>query len=137
MVGATDFETGEEIVFDFDDLNNEEYVDAVLASASVPVVFPPTKLQGRVLIDSLSTGWNVNMISAIQKCMEIVDEESKITLDIIVMYPVRVDSAPSTNVSSTITNFLRMREIRGYYSLMSDIASFMRAHPLINYRYFF
>jgi predicted acylesterase/phospholipase RssA len=65
MVGATDFETGEEIVYDFDDLNKDEYVDAVLASASVPVLFPPTKLKGRVLIDSLSTGWNVNMISAI------------------------------------------------------------------------
>lgn len=91
VVGATDMETGAELVFDFDDLNPDEYVDAVLGSASVPVVFPFTRLRGKSLVDSLSTGWNVNMVSAIQKCMEIVDDPSQITLDVIVMYPDRVE----------------------------------------------
>lgn len=95
MVGATDVDTGDEIVYDFDDLLESEYVNAIKASASVPVVFPYTRLRHRSLVDSLSTGWNVNMISAIEKCMEIVHDHSKIELDIIVMYNNRMRESPS------------------------------------------
>lgn len=75
------------------------------------------------------------MISAIQKCMQIVDDHSKIELDIIVMYPDRIEPLINDNVS-TVYHYMRMREIKGYYSLLSDIASFIRAYPNINYRYF-
>jgi len=135
MVGATDVDTGEELVYDFDDLHEDEYVDAIVGSASVPVVFPFTKFRGRPLVDSLSTGWNVNMISAINKCMEIVGDPSKIELDIIVMYNNRLSQEKDANMT-TIFQFLRAREIKGYYGLMSDIASFIRANPGIKYRYF-
>ena len=43
-------------------------------------------------MDALSCGWNVNMISAINKCLEIVDDPSKIIMDIITMYPNIVDT---------------------------------------------
>ena len=42
LVGATEIDTGKELVYDFDDLKEEEYIDAVIASASVPVIFPFT-----------------------------------------------------------------------------------------------
>lgn len=44
MVGATDIETGEELVYDFDNLKEDELVTSIVSSASVPVVFPFTKL---------------------------------------------------------------------------------------------
>lgn len=127
-------ETGKEIVFDYSTLSEEEYANATIASASVPVVFPYTELQGHKAIDSLSTGWNVNIISAINKCMTIVDSKSKIELDVIVMYP---DRLPNRNGDfNTIANWWRRRALQNYYHLLSDIAIFMRANPDINYRYF-
>jgi len=87
MTAAVDLETGQFVVTDFDQLKSDEFVDGIVTSASVPFVFPPTKFKGKYLIDALSCGWNVNMLSAIEKCMEIVDDPSKIIVDIIVMYP--------------------------------------------------
>lgn len=40
---------------------------AVLASASVAGFFPVTKLRDYYLIDG-GTGWNLNIIGAIEKC---------------------------------------------------------------------
>ena len=87
MTGAVDVETGEFAVYDFDDLEPSEYSTGVVLSASVPFVFPYTHFKGRYLMDALSCGWNVNMLSAIDKCRQKVDHDSKIIVDIIVMYP--------------------------------------------------
>lgn len=65
VTGAVDAETGNIVVTDYDDLDSTEYSTAVVASASVPAVFPYTELRGKKLIDSLASGWNVNMIGAI------------------------------------------------------------------------
>lgn len=45
-VVATDMQTGEEVV-----LSRGNIVDAVLASAAIPGIYPPVRLDGRVLID--------------------------------------------------------------------------------------
>jgi len=95
MTAAVDVETGQFVVTDFDDLKPSEYVNGIVTSASVPFVFPPTKFRGKYLMDALSCGWNVNMLSAINKCMEIVEDPSQIIVDIIVMYP------PSNPVQNT------------------------------------
>lgn len=134
MTGAVDLESARFVVTDFDSLEKDEYTTAILASASVPGVFPWTEFQGMKLIDSLASGWNVNMISAIAKCMEVVDDPRKITLDVIVMYPDRIKEVDGE--MNTIHNYQRIKELRSYYTLMSDIAEFMRANPDINYRYF-
>ena len=78
VTSAVDIETGATIINDYDYLEEDEYTLGILSSASVPVVFPYTLLRGRKLVDSLTSGWNVNMISAIDKCMQIIDDESKI-----------------------------------------------------------
>ena len=51
------------------------------------------------------------MISAINKCLEIVDDPSKIILDVMTMYPDSVDLIKPDNYT-TISNYLRKRNIR-------------------------
>mmetsp|Transcript_12856 Transcript_12856/g.21745 ORF Transcript_12856/g.21745 Transcript_12856/m.21745 type:complete len:270 (-) Transcript_12856:151-960(-) len=134
ITGAIDADSGRLVVTDFASLAHEEFVPAIVSSASVPGVFPFTDFQGMRLVDSLASGWNVNMVSAIQKCMERVQDHSRITLDVIVMYPDRIEQIESTG--STISNWRRKQEFKSYYGLLSDIAEFMKAYPEINYRYF-
>lgn len=74
------------------------------------------------------------MISAINKCLEIVDDPSKIILDVMTMYPDNVDIIKSQNYTS-ISNFMRKRAIKSQTTLLSDISEFIRAHPTIQYRY--
>jgi len=112
ITAAVNVETGGIEVQDFDDLTGDLYSTAVLASASVPFVFPYTKLNGKYQMDALSCGWNVNMISAINKCLEIVDDPSKIILDVMTMYPDSVDEIKSPQNQTTFTNYMRSRAIR-------------------------
>ena len=55
---------------DSDDLEHDEQALAVLASASVPGFFPVTKLRDNYLIDG-GSGWNLNIIGAIEKCRKL------------------------------------------------------------------
>lgn len=51
-VSAADANTAEYIVFDGSDMEStKELADAVLASSSIPGIFPPLELHGRTLID--------------------------------------------------------------------------------------
>jgi len=49
----------------------------------MPVIFPPKKYDGHIFIDGGST-WNSNIVTAIDRCREIVDDDSKITIDIVI-----------------------------------------------------
>jgi hypothetical protein len=95
----------------------------------VPFVFPYTEFKGRKLMDSLSIGWNVNMIGAIEKCLDQVDDHSKIILDVMVMYPNKIEIRMPDGDYNTIHNYFRQRDFEEYYSLLSDIEEFIRAYP--------
>ena len=60
IASAVDVESGQYIPIDFDDLDPSEYATGILASASVPAVFPPTKLREHLLMDG-GTAWNLNI----------------------------------------------------------------------------
>lgn len=64
-ISAADANTAEYIVFDGSDMEStKELADAVLASSSIPGIFPPLELHGRTLIDG-GTIWNINVFAAI------------------------------------------------------------------------
>ena len=54
----------------------------VIASASVPTAFPPTELNGMKLVDGM-TAYNTHVQVAIDRCLEKVDDYSKITIDVL------------------------------------------------------
>ena len=60
----------------------EELPRAVLASGSIPVVFPPMHLQGKYLIDG-GTVWNTNVNSAVQKCRDMGFADHDIVVDVV------------------------------------------------------
>ena len=41
------------------------------------------------------------------------------------------------DVSTTMSNFGRKRDIRKYYKTMNDVAEFVKTRPNVNYRHFF
>ena len=83
ITGSVDVNTGQFVSLDFDDLEPSEYVQAVLASASIPGIFPPTKLRDYLLIDG-GTTWNLNIVGAIDKCRKMGFKDQDIVLDIII-----------------------------------------------------
>jgi len=65
------------------------------------------------------TVWNTNIVSAIERCMEIVDDKSKIVVDIALCGHAEMDEVAALN--NTLSNIMRARAIKSYYSGMDDI----------------
>ena len=114
----------------------DDPMKAILSSASIPFVFPDQKWSqyNMVGIDG-GTVWNTNLVSAVQRCREKVDDDSKITIDILVCFGYDIDK-DFRQAGNTIDNYNRFIQIRDYYNGMDDVLNFMRAFPDVNFRYY-
>lgn len=56
------------------------------------------------------TVWNSNLVSAVEKCLTLVDDKSKIIVDIAICEHAEMDIVEDT--SNTISNFMRYWHIR-------------------------
>ena len=76
-VGSVDVNDGTYHVFNEKHQPVEELPKTVLASASVPFIFPHTMLQNdtMTMMDG-GTVFNTNLVSAADRCHEIVDDDS-------------------------------------------------------------
>ena len=78
---------------------------------------------------------NVNIQSAIDQCMEIVDHESKITLDVYICGDLSFKVDEETESGKTISNYMRNRSINGAYHGENRLTMDRDAHPDVNWRY--
>lgn len=85
IVGAVDANSGDYVTFSEQDSTYETFPDRVIASGSLPFIFPPKLIDNYTLMDG-GVGWGVNLESVIDRCMEIVDNESEIILDVALCY---------------------------------------------------
>ena len=98
-------ETGEFTNFDQTNTPWEEAAWAAKASSSIPAVFPPHHWPGRGYFMDGGTVWNINVEAAVDQCLEIVDDESKITIDIAICSTVPQESYKITK--NAAKNYLR------------------------------
>ena len=103
--------TGSYIVYD-EKTSPSILPNAVVASASIPFIFPPQKIGNYLLMDG-GTIWNLNLITAADKCKEIVNDDSKITMDIILCGDHEIHTEQDTG--NAMNNFLRWQAIQNYY----------------------
>jgi len=82
------------------------------------------------------TVWNVNIRSAIEGCLEVVDDLSKITIDIIFCTDGR-DNQEITETGTTVENYLRYRKIKYVHSGHDELTELLRSYPTVNWRYLF
>lgn len=85
---------------------------AIVSSTSIPFIFPHRHLDGRILVDG-GTAWKTNLISAIDRCMEVVDDESKIVIDVILCKGTKLTK--EINTQNAVENYLRHIEIKNSY----------------------
>jgi len=80
------------------------------------------------------TVWNVNLVSAVKRCREQVDDDSQITIDILMCDSPHLDAW--TDDHNTLGNYLRNKNIRDYHSSISDVLNFKQGFPSVKFRYF-
>ena len=81
------------------------------------------------------TVFNLNIVSAIDKCKEMVEDDSQITLDIVMCTSHSLNK--TKKVGKTLDNFFRYWDVSSYFSGMRDVNEFKLARPNVNYRYLF
>jgi len=112
-----------------------ELVLAALASSALPFIFPHQKDgNGGVYMDG-GTVWNTNIISAIQRCKETVDDDSQIEIDIVTCQKENKVSDWDER-GNTINNYLRYQEIHDADQALLDIYDVMHAFPKVNFRHY-
>ena len=109
---------------------------AAFSSASIPTVFPPYTWEGKGIFVDGSTATNINVEDAINQCREIVDDDSKIIVDILLCMgsPEEAEEQEETGSMAT-SNYLRARSIRAPYHAGNTVADAYAAHPNVNFRY--
>jgi len=132
-ISAVNVETGEFKCFD-ESITLKNLGRIIRASSSIPFAFPPTEFEGSLYMDG-GTVWNINIDSAIDKCLELVDDEEHVVLDIAIT---ETEDLPTLNSTGhSFSNFWRKHQIRKQYKVMDDIVEFARSRPNVNYRHFF
>ena len=106
---------------------------ACVSSASLPGLFLPTLYEGGVYVDG-GTAMGLDAISAVEKCLELVDDESKITMDIMLLDRFAIPEHELDD-GDTLKNMVRMHSIKHYYKGLENVITTMLSHPNVNYRY--
>ena len=110
-LSAVDIGSGEIVNMTDANTKKDNLYQSVIASASVPGAFPPTVINGLQLVDGM-TAYNTNIQEAVDRCLEVVDDYSKITIDVMICDLPSLIS-PWTETGNTYDNFMRSREING------------------------
>ena len=133
-VGTVNINDGSFNKFDQTNTSYDDMARAAFSSASIPTVFPPYSWEGKGLFVDGSTATNINVEDAITQCMDLVDDESKITVDILLCGGSK-SVEEWTDVGKTTSDYLRGRAIRGPYHSGNTVADAQKAHPTVNFRY--
>lgn len=80
------------------------------------------------------TVYNTNLVSAVQRCREMVDDDSEITIDIIICGGGTIDDWEDQ--SNAVSNYLRYKDIKSYHNKIEDVYNFKQAFPKVNFRYY-
>lgn len=130
-IGATNLDTG--IFQDFNEsLGSANLLTAITCSACPPWYFPPTNFLGSTWVDGGCT-INLDVFAAVERCLDVVSDQSQITVDMI--YDSQCPVLPAETNMTTLDVFTRVRQIHNYDSQMWFYYNAVSAYPKVNYRY--
>mmetsp|Transcript_21659 Transcript_21659/g.29018 ORF Transcript_21659/g.29018 Transcript_21659/m.29018 type:complete len:293 (-) Transcript_21659:300-1178(-) len=132
---AVDINNGEYVSFNQTNTSLDDMPTAAVASSSIPVFFQPTTFKGHTMMDG-GVIWNVNVASAVEQCLEIVDSKEDIIIDVI---QCGTHTRPTEEETSrnAFKNLQETREIRKYYTGLGSLQAAYRAFPDLDWRYLF
>ena len=127
MIGSVNANNAEYRSWKLDEIPLDKQLELVpkacVSSASLPGLFLPTKFEGGVYVDG-GTAMGLDAMSAVEKCLTLVDDESKITMDIMLLD--RFALPPSElDDKDTLKNMLRVHQLKHYYKGLENVITTM------------
>lgn len=134
-LGTTDMNTAQYISYDYNQTElTEDYVNHVIASTAMPLAFPALVQYGKTLLDG-GIVWRMDVPGAIRRCLEIVDSEKDIIMDIIMTAESHIETIEDLSKYTTLEHFLRGQEIKNFHKSMKILNDTTIAHPDVTFRY--
>jgi len=134
-LGSADMNTGTYKSYDYNEtVLTEDYVNHVISSTAMPFAFPPI-LEGNMTLLDGGVVWKMDIPGAIRRCLEIVDDESDIIMDVVMTAESFMTEIEDLKRYSTLEHFQRGQEIKAFHADMKILNNTAIAHPKVNYRY--
>ena len=83
------------------------------------------------------TVWNINIDSAIEQCLQVVDSTSKIIVDVVLCSNPPVPDSRWSLDNDAASDYLYARNIHSFYSNGDNMAEEKKAYPDVHFRYLF
>lgn len=113
-------------------------LDALISSASIPWIFPPTKMDNEVLVDG-GVYTNIDLSDAIVKCKDMGYEEKDIIIDAIFCFDKQVFLEEWSMFDSKYKNAYQLYERKenfvNFYYYYEDITRVVRGYPDVHFRH--
>lgn len=134
-LGTTDMNDGKYYSYNYNATAlTEQYINHVIASTAMPFAFPALIDNGRTLLDG-GVVWKMDIPGAIRRCLEIVDSEEDIIMDIIMTAESHIETVDNMKKYSTLEHFIRGMEIKTFHKSMKILNETTLMHPKVNFRY--
>lgn len=133
---STDANTGAYNPIDYEPTGTwpEGIIKSVFASCIIPFAFGQVQIGDKVLLDG-GVKWKLDVLSAVRRCREIVDDDNDIIVDMILCANPVVQPVASVKGYSALAHYLRANEMRDYYQTLSDYNSSIAMFPNVTFRY--
>lgn len=133
-VSAVDVQTGEYIAMTHENTSFDNLAQSCMSSGSIPVIFPPQFIGEHVYMDG-GTVWNMNLQSAVEQCLEVVDDIEDVIIDVVICDHY---SQPSGDVhKNAAKNWMEANSIKNFYGGTNSLYAQAAAYPGIEARYYF
>ena len=134
LIGANNLVTGGYELFNSTQLDFEGFAQAVQASASIPFVFPPTRIGDKFFIDGGST-YNMLPVQGVLQCEAMGFALEQIAVDVLMTHPPQFAVAPLAPHSNIFRILHRLQEIRAFYRTVFEIKHSVWECPRVRWRY--
>jgi len=132
-IGAVDAYTAKTVIID-ETVGVKEIPISVLASAAIPGLFPYSLYQNKTLIDG-GTIDNVNIRGGISQCRQIVNDDSLITIDVIMTNPINTRTIMDMSKEKTYTIYERAKQVATESNNFWYLKDAITAFPKADWRY--
>lgn len=116
IVGSDDVNTGEYMTFSEDYEPADQFYRTLVASASVPFIFPHQVLPGGHVMMDGGMVYNTNLIGAAARCLEEVDDDSQIIMDVMMCSHMSNTTDHYKDTGSAYGNFMRNWDIQSHHN---------------------
>jgi len=134
-IGTNNIRTGGYENYKASELSREDFVNAILSSSAIPILFPAIDFKNSDLYQDGGVSHGIDVLAGINACKSKGYEEKDIVVDIILCFGRTFDEVDPKTLKS-MSSLMRLLNIWKRDRGIRDYDEVMATHKQVNFRYF-